>query len=240
MTERPRHLSPTTVIACLALFFAIAGGSAIALKGRNTVDSGDIKKGQVKTSDIANNAVTTRKIKNGGVRRVDLAPDEPFHKIGTPNNPQFLTGGENDCIWSKLTQPAPLNDVFNPPSFYKDNHGVVRMTGGVVATDGPGGDANCNDLQDAYAFTLPPAYRPTKAMFFQTTATSSFLIVGTQDVVVATGTVPAGTVLNNSPGNVALVFDGVNFRAAGTGTGLPRQSGPVRIGPKLAKLLGLN
>ena len=54
-----RRPSPTTVIACLALFFAVAGGSAIALKGRNSVDSGDIKPKAVKTSDIANNAVTT-------------------------------------------------------------------------------------------------------------------------------------------------------------------------------------
>ena len=69
MAKRP---NPTTVIACLALFFAVAGGSAIALQGRNSVDSGDIKKGNVKTSDIRNNAVTTKKIKNNHVRAADI------------------------------------------------------------------------------------------------------------------------------------------------------------------------
>src|SRR5690349_20838997 len=148
MRRRPR---PATVIACLALFFAVAGGSAIALKGRNTVDSGDIRKGQVKTSDLASNAVTTRKIKNGGVRKADLAPDEPFRKIGSPGL-AFGTGGEGDCIWQKLTQPPPLTDIFNAPAFYRDNHGVVRFTGGVMAVDGTGGDANCDDLQDTAIF----------------------------------------------------------------------------------------
>ena len=60
------------MISCLALFFAIAGGSAIALQGRNSVDSGDIKRGAVKTADIANNAVTTRKIKDTHVRAADI------------------------------------------------------------------------------------------------------------------------------------------------------------------------
>src|SRR6187455_2148954 len=99
MPDRFRRTNPSTVIACLALFFAVAGGSAIALKGKNTVDSGDIKKGQVKTSDLANNAVTTKKIKNGQVRPADLAADEAFHKVGTPGNPSFGNGGEGDCLW---------------------------------------------------------------------------------------------------------------------------------------------
>ena len=119
MTKKLGRPSPATVIACLALFFAVAGGSAIALQGRNSVDSGDIKPKAVKTSDIANNAVTTKKIKNnhvraadiqnnavgtgeirnGQVRAANIAPAENVRLVGTPGNPTFATGGEGDCIW---------------------------------------------------------------------------------------------------------------------------------------------
>jgi hypothetical protein len=51
---RPTH---GTVVAYLALFVAL-GGSATALSGRNSVDSGDIINGQVKTQDVANDTTT--------------------------------------------------------------------------------------------------------------------------------------------------------------------------------------
>lgn len=53
-------------IAYLALFFAITG-SAAALDGTNTVDSGDIIDNQVKSQDVRNDTLTA-----GGVQAVDL------------------------------------------------------------------------------------------------------------------------------------------------------------------------
>lgn len=58
------RLTFSNAASALALFLAVGGGSAFALAGRNTVDSGDIRNRQVKTADIANNAVTRAKIKN--------------------------------------------------------------------------------------------------------------------------------------------------------------------------------
>jgi hypothetical protein len=43
--------SPGLVVACLALVVAL-GGTAIALPGKNTVNSGDIKNRQVKPADL--------------------------------------------------------------------------------------------------------------------------------------------------------------------------------------------
>jgi hypothetical protein len=51
------HVSPALVISLIALFVAI-GGVAGALPGKNTIDSGDIKKNAVKSPDIKNNNVT--------------------------------------------------------------------------------------------------------------------------------------------------------------------------------------
>jgi hypothetical protein len=58
--------SPAMAVAFIALLAALSG-TAVALPGKNTVDSGDLKKNAVKTRDIARNAVTTPKIRNGAV-----------------------------------------------------------------------------------------------------------------------------------------------------------------------------
>ena len=150
MPKNQGRPSPATVIACIALFFALSG-SAIALQGRNTVDSGDIKPKAVKTSDIANNAVTTKKIKNNHVRAADIqnnavgtgeirngqvapadfAQQEAYHLVTLSN------GGEGDCIWTNAAAP-PITP--NPAAFYKDALGEVHLTGLPSSNDGPGGD----------------------------------------------------------------------------------------------------
>lgn len=57
-----RHLTFANVASALALFLAVGGGTtAIALRGKNTVDSGDIKNRNVRTRDLAQNAVTGAK-----------------------------------------------------------------------------------------------------------------------------------------------------------------------------------
>ena len=252
MRER-RRPSPATVIACLALFFAIAGGSAIALQGRNTVDSGDIKPKAVKTSDIANNAVTTNKIKNnhvratdiqnnavgtgeirnGQVRAADLAAQGAYRVVGAASQPPFNTGTENDCIWSGAASP-PLQ--LNPASFYKDAMGRVYLAGVTSSANGPGGDATCGPVgpeagEDAVAFVLPPAYQPANDEIRPNPAGGggTLLIVGSTPLDLGPGgIVPAGALLDLTDEGVMLL-DGIDFRAAGTGSGFTRR-GPRGVG----------
>jgi len=61
-----RRPSPSMVVAFVALLAAL-GGSAVALPGKNTVDSRDIRKGAVKRSDIARNAVNGRKVAKSSI-----------------------------------------------------------------------------------------------------------------------------------------------------------------------------
>jgi hypothetical protein len=63
LASRP---SPAMALAFIALLAALSG-TAIALPGTDTVDSGDIKNGVVKSQDIQKGAVTSKKIKNGAV-----------------------------------------------------------------------------------------------------------------------------------------------------------------------------
>ena len=55
---RSRVPSHTTVVAYLALFLAVGGGTtAVALQGRNTVNSADIINQEVKSNDIQENGI---------------------------------------------------------------------------------------------------------------------------------------------------------------------------------------
>ena len=64
--RRPR-LAPVVAVLVLTM-----SGTAGALKGTNTVDSGDIKNGQVKSGDIQDGGVTSKDIKDGDVKSVDI------------------------------------------------------------------------------------------------------------------------------------------------------------------------
>ncbi len=59
------HLTYANVVATIALFVAISGGTAVALNGSNTVQSDDIGPGaQVTAADVVNESLTGADIKN--------------------------------------------------------------------------------------------------------------------------------------------------------------------------------
>jgi hypothetical protein len=60
MLRKGRTPSPGTAIGLVALFVAL-GGTAVALEGRNSVRSDDIKNGQVRTPDIKKRAVDAKR-----------------------------------------------------------------------------------------------------------------------------------------------------------------------------------
>jgi hypothetical protein len=66
-----RRPSPAMAVAFAALLAALSG-TAVALPGKNTVDSGDIKKNAVRSADIKNGAAGTKDIKNNDVRSGDV------------------------------------------------------------------------------------------------------------------------------------------------------------------------
>ena len=247
MLKKLGRPSPATVIACMALFFAIAGGSAIALQGRNTVDSGDIKPNAVKKSDIANNAVTTGKIKNnhvraadiqnnavgtgeirnGQVRTADIAPAESIHLIGAPGEPAFGNGGEGDCIWSSAPSIAlPYAYRLNPAGFFKDALGYVHLTGFLFPQSGPGGDGSCGGAagetsEDTIAFVLPEGYRPLNDEL-RVGSGGAAVIIGTTPLSDPPDFFPAGAVTAISPGG-PILLDGTVFEPVGAAGGIPRR-----------------
>jgi len=64
------HLTYANVIATLALFLVLTGGTAVALKGSNTVSSDDIVNDQVFSTDVRDDTLN-----GGGLTATDLRPD---------------------------------------------------------------------------------------------------------------------------------------------------------------------
>ena len=80
------RLTYANVVATLSLFLVVSGGTAIALKGSNTVFSDDIAPNQVKSVDVRDDTRT-----GGGLRAVDLRAGSVR---GSEVKNNALTGGD--------------------------------------------------------------------------------------------------------------------------------------------------
>src|SRR3954451_3115922 len=92
------HLTYANVMATIAVFLVLSGGTAVALSGSNTVFSDDIVNGEVKAADIGSNAVGSGKIVDGAVQGVDVFD-------GAVDSPDILDGAvsNNDVRKNAIT-----------------------------------------------------------------------------------------------------------------------------------------
>lgn len=97
------QVSPAALVISLIALFAAIGGVAGALPGKNTIDSGDIKKNAVKSSDIKNDKVTGADIKESTLNLPE----------GSLPGLQFQTAG--------------------PIQYAKDGFGVVHLRGNATS-----------------------------------------------------------------------------------------------------------
>ncbi|HEX8207537.1 MAG TPA: hypothetical protein VF587_15845 [Solirubrobacteraceae bacterium] len=99
MARLPR---PTyaNVVATLALFVALGGtGYAAASLPRNSVKAKQIASRAVGTAELKNNAVNSRKVRDGSLKRADFAANElPAGAAGPqgPQGPQGVPGAKGD------------------------------------------------------------------------------------------------------------------------------------------------
>ena len=107
------HLTYANVMATVAVFCAI-GGTAWALSA-NSVGSRQLKPKAVKTSDLAPNAVTSPKVKNGSLRRQDFAAGQiPAGDQGPvgPTGPQGNQGNQGPSALRLDFDQSELDNVF--------------------------------------------------------------------------------------------------------------------------------
>jgi hypothetical protein len=135
-----RRPSAPLVISCAALFMALSG-TAVALQGKNTIDSGDIKPGAVHQSDIAQGAVGALTLARHAVVTGDIddnavtADKMDVQSVGGSS----LQGGAVTA--SKL---GPIQIVSNAILVTSDNRAVsvdcpsgTRLISGGADTAGP-------------------------------------------------------------------------------------------------------
>jgi hypothetical protein len=67
------RITYANVVATLALFLVLSGGTAVALQGSNTVFSDDIVDNQVRSADVHNDSLTGGDVKESGLGRVPQA-----------------------------------------------------------------------------------------------------------------------------------------------------------------------
>ncbi len=91
MQAKTRRPSPALVIAVIALIASLMGTAYAAKLGKNSVGSRQLKSKAVKTGKIANNAVTSVKVKNGSLTGSDIN----VSKLGTVPTASNATQAQN-------------------------------------------------------------------------------------------------------------------------------------------------
>jgi hypothetical protein len=138
--NRPSH---ATVVAYLALFVAI-GGTAVALPGKNTVDSGDIVRGQVRSSDLQDNGVRSRDVRDDELRSEDVL-DEGL--TGDDVAPNSLAGGdiaEGSLGTVPSAEEADYADSIGAGSVHPFNFTTITRRTASVSVAGGGTAENGN------------------------------------------------------------------------------------------------
>jgi len=121
MERRP---SPALVIACIALFAALAGTS-IALPGKNSVDKNDLRKKVVGAKNIKTNAVTSGKIKRNAVTAAkikDQGVGNPELKNNAVNGPKLA----DNSVSARKIGTSVVRTGVSPLTADADGHRTAR------------------------------------------------------------------------------------------------------------------
>jgi hypothetical protein len=234
-----RRPKPAMVVAFIALVAALSG-TAVALPGKNTVDSGDIKKGAVKSGDIARGAVTNSKVRNGTLTGGKLRNgtitglkvggdtltganinESTLGQVPSANTANTANSANTANTANNIAPPEAFREVGAPgqPGFQNgcsnagdpfETAGFYKDREGVVHLKGA---ISCptNDI----AFQLPEGYRPATGKFHATLQASDATDGDSIIVVAGPGLGPGteGAVLSAFDGATVFLIDNISFRA---------------------------
>jgi hypothetical protein len=187
-----RKPSPAMAVAFIALLAALSG-TAVALPGKNRVDSGDIKNNSVRTKDIRNGNVTTKDVKNNNLRSIDIRNNTltgndinegSLGQVPSANTANSATTATTATTANNIAAPEPFHEVGAPgepqfqngctklpsaiPGVEVENPGFYKDREGVVHLKGV--FDNCNPAGTGIVFNLPPGYRPANNRLIALTA----------------------------------------------------------------------
>jgi hypothetical protein len=239
MRRFARRPSPAMAVAFIALLAALSG-TAVALPGKNTVDSGDIKRGAVKRADIANNAVNSAKVANNSLRLGDFRASDRAQLVGPqgaqgPQGPQGSQGpqgvqgptGPSETFYNDrsaaLTIPEPGGGLgtaittltLSGPATY-----LISATGTITRNALGNGDSAAHQVQlrrDAdllKAMTVTPVKGTTAAATATYSMTALVNVTGPSQVLNINGFNQNGGGTSSSANHA-----GLSATLVGSGTG---------------------
>ena len=130
MINRRLRPSPSMVVAFVALFMAIGGGSyALAALPSRSVGAKQLKRGAVRTANLSNNAVTGAKVRRDALTGADIRENTLAGVAGATNAGHANAAGALDRVTMRARQAA-------------SRRAVSDAMGGITATIG-GGAAVC-------------------------------------------------------------------------------------------------
>jgi hypothetical protein len=187
---RAQAQSPAVWIALLALFVALGGTGYAAVKiAKNSIGTKQLKRGAVKTSDLAANSVTGSKVKRGSLASSDFkasslprGPKGERGAAGASGSPAFgAVIGRGDGV------PATGTSFLAPSGQF-----TAQLTENLVSSFTPNATLTASDL----AISLFVAPAPGTSRTFT-------LRVGQANTALSC-TVPAGVTLCNSTGSITI------------------------------------
>jgi hypothetical protein len=127
--------SPAMVVAVIALFVAL-GGSAAALSGKNTVDSGDIINGEVKSKDVENNSLTGTDILESSLGPVPNAADAAtLDSLDSSDFGYGITSVSYNPNEAATEYLPGLGSSFGPASATEPSVDLMTALAPLIATD---------------------------------------------------------------------------------------------------------
>jgi hypothetical protein len=206
MSQRSRFRpSPALVVSIIALVVALGGtGYAASTLPKNSVSSGQIKRGAVHNSDLARGAVTSSTVRDGSLLSKDFKPGQlpagpagPQGPTGTVDTANFFTKSQTDDRYlqgSGRVLAGRLITALNP-------------TGSPVVLDVPGivtvRELNCQAGGANVTFSNP-SFGTTDVWYNNDTGysgtnwaavNSPFAVTGTQTLHIGKGSGPGATIL---------------------------------------------
>jgi len=148
----------SNVVGYVAVFLALTG-SAAALQGRNSVNSGDIKPRNVKRSDLARNSVDSAKVINGSLLGEDFAAGQlprgatgeagPQGPAGSPDTPEDVLGKLQQVDGAGSGLDADQLDGLDASAFQRTGVATAAKRFVDDPTPGDGGSLVATLYQDA-------------------------------------------------------------------------------------------